>query len=152
MRIGSGLFVGLLVLIALGAATGGVALDSRPLLWCAVVVGAYAIHLMAMREATTSENRISPRAAVRSEQSALDEERAEVERLRRELERKLAQAEEQWTLLRAMVRERLRRSGSSGSAQPDSEVEADEDISGQTNPTRNSAPVSDDTGRAYSRW
>ena len=39
MRIGSVQFVGLLVLIAFGTAAGGVFLDSRPLLWCAIVVG-----------------------------------------------------------------------------------------------------------------
>jgi hypothetical protein len=148
MRIGSGQFVGLLVLIAFGAAAGGIGFDSRPLLWSAIVVGAYALHLLAIHEVARTEENGSPRA----DRADLDTEHEEVERLRRELERKLVQAEEQWTLLRSMVQERLRRSGAAGpvDTEPDIAVHA---VHGEaTGRVTKSAPASDESGGAYSRW
>jgi hypothetical protein len=150
MRIGSGQFVGLLVLVAFGAAAGGLALDSRPLLWSAVVVGAYAIHLMAVHETARTAEKGSPRA----ERSTLDQEREEVELLRRELERKLAHAEEQWTLLRSMVQERLRRSGASTPPTPKPGIELEPHAGQESTSDRTTkpAPELDESGRAYSRW
>ena len=148
MRIGSGQFVGLLVLVAFGATAGGLALDSRPLLWSAVVVGAYAIHLMAIHEVARTAEKGSPRA----ERSTLDQEREEVELLRRELERKLAQAEEQWTLLRSMVQERLQRTDSSKARAPKSEIQQDAAPAITADRTTKPAPELDESGRAYSRW
>ena len=152
MRIGSVQFIGVLVLVAFGSVAAGLALDFRPLLWGAIVVGAYAIHLMAMYEAGSTTRKISPRAAARAERSALDREREEVERLRRELEKTLAQTEEQWTLLRSMVQERLRRSGASDPGTPGPELEADPDRRNSTDRNTKPAPASDEAGRAYSRW
>lgn len=152
MRIGSVQFIGVLVLVAFGSVAAGLVLDFRPLLWCAIVVGAYGIHLMAIHEAGSRAEEISPRAAARAETSALDREREEVERLRRELVKKLAQTEEQWTLLRSMVQERLRRSGASDPGAPGAELEAHADRRSSTDPTTKSAPASDEAGRAYSRW
>ena len=154
MRIGSGQFVVLLVLVAFGAAAGGVALDSRPLLWCAIVVGAYAIHLMAVREAATTAENTSPREAARGKRSGFDQEREEVDRLRRELELKLARADEQWTLLRSMVQERLRRTGSSAPPEPHPELEIKPDAGQEDTSERptKAAPELDESGRAYGRW
>ena len=151
MRIGSVQFVGLLVLIALGTAAGGILLDSRPLLWCAIVVGAYAIHLLAIYEARKSAEQGYPAAAARSEQSTLDYERMEAERLREELEKKLSQAEEQWTLLRSMVQERLRRSQGSAEFSPEFEPRTDTNANGASNHSRK-LPEPDESGRPYSRW
>lgn len=150
MRIGSGQFVGLLVLVAFGAAAGGLALDSRPLLWSAVVVGAYAIHLMAVHEAATKAENVSPRA----ERSMLDQEREEVELLRQELERKLAHAEEQWTLFRSMVQERLRRSGASASPtpKPGKELEQHAGQESTADRTTKASPDPGESGRSYGRW
>lgn len=150
MRIGSGQFVGLLVLVAFGATAGGLALDSRPLLWSAVVVGAYAIHLMAIHEVARTAEKGSPRA----ERSTLDQEREEVEQLRRELERKLAQAEEQWTLLRSMVQERLQRTAKSAPSEPKSALEIKPDAGQEDTSERptKAAPELDESGRAYGRW
>ena len=152
MRIGSVQFVGLLVLIALGTAAGGILLDSRPLLWCAIVVGAYAIHLLAIHEARKSAEQGYPAAAARSEQSTLDYERMEAERLREELEKKLSQAEEQWMLLRSMVQERLRRSGASDSDGPRPDVEAVSVHRKQPTRTTKLTPASEEPGGAYGRW
>jgi hypothetical protein len=151
MRIGSVQFVGLLVLIAFGTAAGGVFLDSRPLFWCAIVVGAYAIHLLAIYEARKSAEQGYPAAAARSEQSTLDHQRMEAERLREELEKKLSQAEEQWMLLRSMVQERQRRSQGSAEFSPEFEPRTDTDPSGASNHSRK-LPEPDDSGRAHSRW
>ena len=148
MRIGSGQFIGLLVLIAFGAAAGGLSLDSRPLLWSAIVVGAYAIHLMAIHEVARTAEKGSPGA----ERTALEAEREEVERLRRELERKLAQAEEQWTLLRTMVQERLRRSGAAGPVETEPEIAVHAVQGKATDRVTKSAPASEESGGAYSRW
>jgi hypothetical protein len=152
MRIGSVQFIGVLVLVAFGSVAAGLVLDIRPLLWCAIVVGAYAIHLTAMYEAGSRTEDVSPRAAVRAETSALEREREEVERLRRELVKKLAQTEEQWTLLRSMVQERLRRSGASDPGAPGAELAADVDRRNSTDRNTKPAPASDEAGRAYSRW
>lgn len=154
MRIGTGPFVVSLMFVAFAAAASGVALDARPLLWCAIVVGAYVIHLMAVHEVARTAEKLSPRAVARAEQSALETEREEVERLRRQLERKLAQAEEQWTLLRSMVQERLK--GTAGPAPSESKpgTEAEEDSGHQASADRmtRTAPDLDDSSRAYGRW
>jgi len=148
MRIGTGQFVSLLVLAAFGAAVGGLALDSRSLLWCAIVVGAYALHLIAIREVERTAEKGSPR----TERSTLDQEREEVELLRKQLERKLARAEEQWTLLRSMVQERLLRTGSSAPSEPHPELGADAVRGNTPDRTTNPAPDLDESGRAYGRW
>ena len=118
---------------------------------CAIVVGAYAIHLLAIYEARKSAEQGYPAAAARSEQSALDYERMEAERLREELEKKLSQAEEQWLLLRSMVQERLRRSQGSAEFSPEFEPRTDTNPGGASNQPRK-LPEFDESGRAYSRW
>ena len=154
MRIGSGQFISVLVLAAFGAAAASLALESRPLLWCAVVVGAYALHLLALHTTARDGDTISSRAAAGDDRKALEAERAEVERLKRELQNKLAQADKQWTLLRSMVQDRLRRSA--GTQAADSRSESEEDA--HTAPAGSSAraakarPAADETNRAYGRW
>ena len=156
MRIGSGQFIGVLVLIASGAAAAGLALDSRPLLWCAVVVGAYALHLLDLHTVARDVDTRSSRAAARDDRKALKAEREEVDRLRRELESKLAQADKQWTLLRSMVQDRLRRSAHT--PDPSSRSESESEIDAHTAPAGSSArdakarPAAAETNRAYGRW
>jgi hypothetical protein len=152
MRIGSGHYIVLLVLVALCAAAGGVVLDSRPLLWSAIVIGAYALHLVSVHEAATTAENTSPREAERGERSGLDKEREDIERLRSELELKLAGAEEQWTLLRSMVQERVERTASAAPSEPHPELQADTVRHTTTDRTTKSERDQDQSGRAYGRW
>ena len=158
MRIGSGQFIAVVVLAAFGAAAAGLALESRPLLWCAVVVGAYALHLLALHAAARDMDTFSSRAAVRYDRKTLEAEREEVDRLRRDLQNKLAQADKQWTLLRSMVQDRLRRSAGTppGDSRSESEVEAETEA--HTAPAGSSVRAakarsdSDESSRSYGRW
>jgi hypothetical protein len=154
MRIGSGQFIAILVLAALGAAAAGLALESRPLLWCAIVVGAYALHLLALHTAARDVDTVSSRAAAGDDRKALESEREEVERLRRELESKLAQADKQWTLLRSMVQDRLRRSAGTPAAdsRSESEIEAHTAPAGSSDRAAKARPDSDEPSRVYGRW
>jgi len=158
MRIGSRQFIAVLVLAAFGAAAAGLALDSRPLLWCAVVVGAYALHQLALHTAARDVDTRSSRAAARDDRKALEAEREEVDRLRRELESKLAQADKQWTLLRSMVQDRLRRSAhtpdpsSRSESESESEIDAHAAPAGSSAQAENARPDPDESSRAYGRW
>ncbi len=148
MRIGTGPFIGVLVAVAFAALGTGLLLESRPLLWSSVVIGAYALHLLANQIAVQGAGADSSL----SERPSLDSEREEIERLKRELERKLVQAEEQWTLLRSMVQERLKRSGGSkpGPSVPDFESQSSPGGSGGR--ATGAKPGSDDSSRVYGRW
>ncbi len=160
MRIGSAQFIVVLVLGAFGAAAAGLALESRPLLWCAVVVGAYALHLLALHTATRGVDTVSSRAVSRDDRKALEAERGEVERLQRELEKKLVQADKQWTLLRSMVQDRLNRSAgtpdrkSSSESEVETEVEAEAITApaGSSDRAAKARSDSDEPSRAYGRW
>ena len=156
MRIGSRQFIAVLVLAAFGAAAAGLALDSRPLLWCAVVVGAYALHQLALHTAARDVDTRSSRAAARDDRKALEAEREEVDRLRRELENKLAQADKQWTLLRSMVQDRLRRSAHTpdpcSRSESESEIDAHTAPAGSSARAENARPDPDESSRAYGRW
>ena len=154
MRIGSRQFIAVLVLAAFGAAAAGLALDSRPLLWCAVVVGAYALHQLALHTAARDVDTRPSRAAARDDRKALEAEREEVDRLRRELENKLAQADKQWTLLRSMVQDRLRRSAHppDPSSRSESEIDAHTAPAGSSARSENARPDPDESSRAYGRW
>ncbi len=156
MRIGSGQFIAILVLAALGAAAAGLALESRPLLWCAIVVGAYALHLLALHTAARDVDTVSSRAAAGDDRKALESEREEVERLRRELESKLAQADKQWTLLRSMVQDRLRRSAGTpdlkSRSESKTETEAHTAPAGSSDRAAKARPDSDESSRGYGRW
>ena len=154
MRIGSGQFIAILVLAALGAAAAGLALESRPLLWCAVVVGAYALHLLALHTAARDVDTVSSRAAAGNDRKALESEREEVEHLPRELESKLAQADKQWTLLRSMVQDRLRRSAGTPAADSRTEAESETNTApaGSSDRAANARPESDEPSRVYGRW
>ena len=154
MRIGSGQFIAVLVLAAFGAAAAGLALASRPLLWCAFVVGAYALHLLALHTTARDGDTISSRAAARDDRKALEAEREEVERLQRELQNKLAQAEKQWTLLRSMVQDRLRRSAGTPTAdsRSESEIEAHTAPTGSSVRAAKARSDSDESSRSFGRW
>lgn len=152
MRIGSGPFIGLLVVVAFAAVGAGVRIGSTPLEWCSVVIGAYAMHLLATRFAVRSATASLQSADRRADEQDLDSERDEVERLKRELERKLVQTEEQWVLLRSMVQERLQRPGKSTTAAPPAESEPQSTPGGPGGRAMGARPGSDESGRSYGRW
>lgn len=152
MQIGSAAYISSIALTALAAVATGLMLESRSLLWCAVVIGAYALHLLAIHFATGNAATGTAGAALRDDRKALDADRADVERLRVELKGKIAQTDEQFSLLRSMVQKRLRKSADSTAAGPGlaPEVHASPDES--ANRTRKAAPELDESGRPYSRW
>lgn len=152
MRIGSGPYIALLVVAAFAAVGAGMLVGSTPLVWCSVVIGAYAIHLLATRIAVRTAVTASHGADRHGEQEGLDSAREEVERLKRELERKLVQTEEQWVLLRSMVQERLRKSGKSDTDASIPESESQSSPGGPGGRAMDARPGSDESGRSYGRW
>ena len=152
MQIGSAAYISSIVLTALAAVAAGLTLESRPLLWCAIAIGAYALHLLAIHIAKGNAAAGSAGAAFRADRKALDADRADVERLRVELKRKVAQTDEQFSLLRSMVQKRLRRPADSAAAGTRHEPEVNASPDESANRTRNAAPELDESGRPYSRW
>ncbi len=155
MQIGSIAYMASLVLVALGAVAGGLLLEIRPLLWCAVIIGVYVLHLLSVHVAAGRTALGSAISEVESRERILEREREELERLRRELERRTAQTEEQWVLLRSMVQERVaRRSGTRSmelvEPEPDLPAHSTGGISGGR--VSRARPEADETGRTYGRW
>ena len=152
MQIGSAAYISSIVLTALAAVAAGLMLESRPLLWCAIAIGAYALHLLAIHIAKGNAAAGSAGAAFRADRKALDADRADIERLRVELQRKVAQTDEQFSLLRSMVQKRLRKSGASTAAGTGLDPEAEATPVKSADQTRKAPPELDESGRAYGRW
>jgi len=161
MWIGSGRYASVLAAAAILSGAAGYVTGSRPLLWSAGIVAVYVMHLISVSRAR--------QACVRSE-SSLDRQRLEladqrerVSRLERELELRRAQAEEQWKLLRGMVRERL---GEARAELREPGPPADEPETEVGDPSASRRPAADsrdhrlragrldpdDAGRVYGRW
>jgi cell division protein FtsB len=148
MEFGSRAFIWTLTGIAAGSLAAGVGVESRSLILGSTIVGAYALHLFALRTAVRSAS--SDRTQLESERLQLVAEREEVKRLQRSLEDRLARTEEQFSLLRDMVRERVRRT--SGAVVPEGEDEPSKPPHREPLGTHGSREETDESHRGYGRW
>lgn len=125
----------------------------------AILLGIYALHLVSLRivvrqyagVAPTSRSRRKRAAAVdqqmREMREELDLERRELDNRKADLQQRIVAAEQQWELLRQMIRDRVE----GGSALPDSVVANPEDVlSSTSSPGRTNG--SDDPPRIHGRW
>jgi len=128
---------------------------------CALLLGIYALHLVSLRIVVRQYEGVAPgfgsakgsaaeaAAEVARVRDELDLERRELENRKAELQQRIMAAEQQWELLRQMIRDRVEGSG----AEPDSVVAG---AHGGPRPTSMSAPGrgngSDDSPRIHGRW
>jgi hypothetical protein len=147
MDYGSRGFVGAIGLMAVLAGIGAAISGSVELAWAALVVAAYALHLISLRR--TAEQ--AARRAAAAERDALSEERQALARRATELAGRSAQVEEQWKLLREMVQERIRRKrGPVEPAAPTGDTK--EDAIDVVSPAVGPRSEESASKRAYSRW
>lgn len=125
----------------------------------AILLGIYALHLVSVRivvrqyagVAPTSRSRRKRAAAVDRElqemREELDLERRELDNRKAELQQRIVAAEQQWELLRQMIRDRVEKGGTL----PDSVVANPEGaLSSASSPGRTNG--SDDPPRIHGRW
>lgn len=125
----------------------------------AILLGIYALHLVSLRivvrqyagAAPASRSRRKRAAAVdqqmREMRDELDLERRELDNRKAELQERIVAAEQQWELLRQMIRDRVEKGGTL----PDSVVANPESaLSSAPSPGRTNG--SDDPPRIHGRW
>jgi hypothetical protein len=148
MEFGSRAFIWTLTGIAAGSLAAGVGVESWSLILGSTIVGAYALHLFALRTAVRRAG--SDRTRLESERLRLVTEREEVKRLHRSLEERLARTEEQFSLLRDMVSERVRRT--SEAAVPEDENEPSKPPHREPLGTHGFREETGESHRGYGRW
>jgi hypothetical protein len=148
MEFGSRAFIWTLTCVAAGSLAAGVGVESRPLILGSTIVGAYALHLFALRTAVRGAS--SDRTRLESERLRLAAEREEVERLQGSLEERLARTEEQFSLLRDMVSERVRRT--SGAVVPEGEDEPSKPPHREPLGTHGFKDETEESHGGYGRW
>ena len=129
------------------------------LILSALLLGIYALHLVSVRVlvrqyagvAPTHSSRRKRAAAVdhelREMREELDLERRELDNQKAELQQRIVAAEQQWELLRQMIRDRVEQGGSL----PDSVVAASQSaLTSTSSPGRTNG--SDDPPRIHGRW
>jgi len=125
----------------------------------AILLGIYALHLVSLRivvrqyagVAPASRSRRARATAVdreiRQMRDELDLERRELDNRKAELQQRIVAAEQQWELLRQMIRDRVEKGGTL----PDSVVSNPENVLSSTSaPGRTNG--SDDPPRIHGRW
>lgn len=125
----------------------------------AILLGIYALHLVSLRivvrqyagaAPARSSRRARATAADREIQEMreeLDLERRELDNRKAELQQRIVAAEQQWELLRQMIRDRVEKGGTL----PDSVVSNPENVlSSTSSPGRTNG--SDDPPRIHGRW
>lgn len=126
----------------------------------ALLLGVYALHLVSVRVVVRQYAGISPAPRVRRQRAAgmdaemkqmreeLDLERRELDNRKAELEARIVAAEQQWELLRKMIRDRVE----GGSALPDSVVAGSPSAMSSMSASVPRANGSDDPPRLHGRW
>lgn len=125
----------------------------------ALILGVYSLHLVSLRivvrqyagsTPTTRRSRkqSSPEALeIKQMREELDLERRELENRKAELQQRIVAAEQQWELLRQMIRDRVE----SGGSVPDSMVGGSPAVAtSSSNPGRSNG--SDEPPRIHGRW
>ena len=148
MEFGSRAFAWTLTGIAAGSAAVGVGVDSRSLILGSAIVGAYALHLLALRAAVRGAS--SDRNRLEFERLRLVAEREEVQRLQRSLEERLTRTEEQFSLLREMVSERVHRT--SGAVANAAEDKPSQPRHREPPGTRGFGNETEESHRSCGRW
>jgi hypothetical protein len=148
MTIGSRDFLASLVALCLVAAATGFEVDSRPLIFGSIVVGACALHLTGLRTALRDAD--PERERLESERLLLAAEREQVRQMHGSLEERLARAERQFDLLCDLVAERVRRP-----SQPDDRGQTDRSPSfagRESAGVRGPGLKAEESHRGYGRW
>jgi len=125
----------------------------------ALLLGIYALHLVSVRVVVRQYAGVAPATRTRAKRAAgidleamrireeLDLERRELDNRKAELQQRIVAAEQQWELLRQMIRDRVEKGG----PLPDSVVANPEDVlSSTSSPGRTNG--SDDPPRIHGRW
>jgi hypothetical protein len=155
-------YVIVVALVALSAAVLSYTMPHAAFSLSALLLGVYALHLVSLRIVVRQYAGVGP--ALRSRRSRteagqqeiqklreeLDLERRELENRKAELQQRIVAAEQQWELLRQMIRDRVE----GGSALPDSVIAGS--AGGGAASTSTSAPGrsngSDEVPRIHGRW
>jgi len=152
-------YVFAVALLAVSAAVLSYVTPQTTFSLAAVLLGIYALHLVSLRMVVRQYAGAAPtRGSRRRRAAAVDQEirqiREEVDRERRELDNRKAElqqrivaAEQQWELLRQMIRDRVE----GGSALPDSVMASDESSLALTSSTGRTNG-SDEPPRIHGRW
>jgi len=125
----------------------------------ALLLGIYALHLVSVRVLVRQYAGVAPTRSSRRKRAAavdhelremreeLDLERRELDNQKAELQQRIVAAEQQWELLRQMIRDRVEQGGSL----PDSVVAASQSaLTSTSSPGRTNG--SDDPPRIHGRW
>lgn len=125
----------------------------------AILLGIYALHLVSLRIVVRQYAGVAPTRSsrrkrvaevnqeVRQMREELDLERRELDNRKAELQQRIVAAEQQWELLRQMIRDRVE----GGSSLPDSVVAGTQGaLSSTSAPGRTNG--SDDPPRIHGRW
>ena len=125
----------------------------------ALLLGVYALHLVSLRVVVRQYAGVAPGTRTRAKRASgidleamrireeLDLERREIDNQKAELQQRIVAAEQQWELLRQMIRDRVE----GGAALPDSVVAgAQSAMTSTSSPGRTNG--SDDPPRLHGRW
>jgi hypothetical protein len=149
-------------LLAVSAAVLSYVAPNPALNLTALLLGIYALHLVSLRIVVRQHAGVAPRATrsrrsrtaagqedIKRIREELDLERRELENRKAELKERIVAAEQQWELLRQMIRERVE----GGGKLPEAVAAGSQEASATTPPpTLVPGNGSDETPRIHGRW
>jgi len=147
-------YVVVITLLAIASAVLAYVTPQPVLNLATLLLGIYALHLVSVRIVVkqyaglgSSKSAAESAEELRRMRDELDQERAELANRKKELQERIVAAEQQWELLRQMIREKVE----AGASLPDSVVATSAGGTvGSSNPGRGNG--SDQPPRIHGRW